>query len=140
MVKARKEVKSESKKKRMKRQHDLLKDRALQWFRDSEPLPPSFVMLYLKGGQVLTTAPGHMRAFVENPDVLNSFKECALGRQSQNVTVKTSAAVVEGKPPIVMPFSNPEQYTWDMLCFIIPQLVSRESGCVRYTPENKPSW
>lgn len=132
-------IQEESRKRRLRRQWDLLSQRAEQWFNDA-PQAPSLVLLYLKGDQIMYKAPRHMEGFCENPDVLNAFKAAALGRP---VNLQSSTEEVENpSETIEIPYKDAKEYTWDILVFLIPEILRLHGihGKNGYNIANKPAW
>lgn len=134
------EIKEESKKKRLRRQWDLLVKRADAWFKESEQ-PPNFAMMVLRGDRVEWKAPDHMSAFVDSQTVLDKFKEVALGRLYMPSQRNDVARETE-EEPLALPYAESSMYTWDMLVFLIPAILRRNGiyGKAAYRPENQPSW
>ncbi|KAL3888873.1 hypothetical protein ACJMK2_001233 [Sinanodonta woodiana] len=117
-----KQIKEESKRKRLKRQWELLVKRADDWFKESEQ-PPNFVMMVLRGDRVEWKAPDHMKAFVNSPTVLDKFKQVSLARLYMPIQGKDVARQTE--EPLELPYADSSKYSWDMLVFLIPAILRR---------------
>ncbi|KAL3868427.1 hypothetical protein ACJMK2_041235, partial [Sinanodonta woodiana] len=101
------QIKEESKRKRLKRQWELLVKRADDWFKESEQ-PPNFVMMVLRGDRVEWKAPDHMKAFVNSPTVLDKFKQVSLAQLYMPIQGKDVARQTE--EPLELPYADSSKY------------------------------
>nr|XP_022334996.1 uncharacterized protein LOC111131661 isoform X2 [Crassostrea virginica] len=125
---------------RLGRQWDLICKRAENWFKDSNP---SVAIMMLQGNQVVFKAPQHMQEFCKNAEVVRIFKDAALQRSLPFVHSASTGQKEETLPnQLELPYDDPASYTWDILVFIVPQILRclgiKGKSC--YTDVNKPTW
>ncbi|XP_069114883.1 uncharacterized protein [Argopecten irradians] len=107
---------------------------------------PNTILMHLdKDGKGDFCAPPHMKAFCQDVNIQQKFRDLAASRRWQGppTTQNSSPNVTRAlQRPIKLPFKDANCYGWDSLVLIIPRIlrILGLRGRQIYTAGNRPSW